>query len=473
MSAPRRHAAAVLSGSTWALAPAGVRRLETLARTLEPAALTAWADAPVPRTALATVVDGIATVAITGPLTRTRSFWSWLFGGGGTYEQIAVDLEKLRADPAIAGILLEFDSPGGEVAGAHELATLIADLREAKPLVAHVAAEAASAAYWLAAATETIVADETAIVGSIGTMATFVDSSGFDEELGFETIEIVSTQSPKKLVDPTVPEGRRRIEQILTDLAAVFIRDVALHRGVSEDVVLQTYGQGDVLVGQAARDAGMVDALGTRATALATVRTLIEARADAVRASVLFPFTPLSQETRMRAHRSTGRNGALAAPGARASAAAAVADPPTDPPPARAEDDLDDDEIEDDETEAPAALRLVFPKATAAIATAAATAERERILALEDCAAKVKTPRADALLATAKRDPATTPATFALQLVDGGAFAAAQTLAGLDADAAALIAPDASAGGGTSLSPDEALVQTIVATHARFNPRRT
>jgi hypothetical protein len=52
-------------------------------------------------------------------------------------------------------------------------------------------------------------------------------------------------------------------------MAAVFVASVATYRGVSEDTVLEQYGQGGVMVGQRATDAGLADRLGSYESLLA------------------------------------------------------------------------------------------------------------------------------------------------------------------------------------------------------------
>jgi hypothetical protein len=57
-------------------------------------------------------------------------------------------------DPGVRAVVLDLDSPGGEVNGCAELAEPIARYRGKKPLVAYVSGTGASAAYWLASACE-------------------------------------------------------------------------------------------------------------------------------------------------------------------------------------------------------------------------------------------------------------------------------------------------------------------------------
>jgi len=84
--------------------------------------------------------------------------------GATSYEDLATDLTTAMDDPKVQAIVLAVDSPGGEVAGANELAQLIATAAEQKAVVAFRRWLAASAAYWLIAGATESVASETAIL---------------------------------------------------------------------------------------------------------------------------------------------------------------------------------------------------------------------------------------------------------------------------------------------------------------------
>lgn len=258
----RPSSAELLMGRPWAMIPEQLRSLRSLAAKLGPDALTAWADARAPETYCVTMRDGIATLPIRGVLQRSFDFWCWLFGGTAC-ELVAKDLETLRADASVRAIVLSIDSPGGEVAGIHELVSIIRAVAAEKPVVAHVAGTAASAAYWIACATREIIADRTALLGNIGAIMGFYDTRGWEQANGVERLTLVSSQSPRKTMDPTTAQGRADWQVVLDELAAVFIDDVAAGRGVTTETVLSQFGGGAVLVGQRAVDVGLADALGT------------------------------------------------------------------------------------------------------------------------------------------------------------------------------------------------------------------
>jgi len=201
---------------------------------------------------------GIAVIEIIGPITRHASFFSdWC--GGATVETLAQDFNAALNDPTITAIILKIDSPGGSVTGINEFAQMIHDARGKKPVCAYGDGLVASAAYWIASACDEIVMDSTAIAGSIGVISRV---SNPDAEKSRD-LTFVSSQSPNKNANPNTTAGASQIQQLIDDLADVFISTVARNRDVSAETVLSDFGQGGVMVGERAVKAGLADRLGS------------------------------------------------------------------------------------------------------------------------------------------------------------------------------------------------------------------
>ena len=185
----------------------------------------------------------------------------WL--GARSVEALALDLSAALENPAVKRIILEIDSPGGVVTGINELAKHIRTANAKKPVTAYIGGLAASAAYWLASAAGRIVVSETSLLGSIGVMTSFRDTSRRDEKAGVRRIDIVSSQSPDKRLDATTDDGRAKLQSMVDSLADVFVSSVAGFRNVSPETVRRDFGRGGLLVGADAVRARMVDGLGT------------------------------------------------------------------------------------------------------------------------------------------------------------------------------------------------------------------
>ncbi len=152
----------------------------------------------------------VAVLHIRGPIVRYAGMME-LSADVRSLETYAKEFRALQNDPGVRTIVLNIDSPGGEAAGIAEFAEYVRQSN--KKVVAYVDDLCASAAYWIAAATDEIYASQTAFVGSIGVVFTVVDDTEKLKKQGLERIEIVSSASPKKRPDIKSAEGRKQIQR--------------------------------------------------------------------------------------------------------------------------------------------------------------------------------------------------------------------------------------------------------------------
>lgn len=207
------------------------------------------------------VDNGVAIIPITSFISQYYDFFCWLFDGIAV-ENIEAQFDDAIADPKIRGIILDINSPGGEIGGVNDLSNKIFESRNKKPIIAYVSDEAASAGYWIASAASKIVTGQTALVGSIGVYASFETD---DDD---KNVKFVSSVSPNKVPDLNEPEGKAQIQAWVNELGSVFVKQVALFRGVPETTVLNDFGKGDISIASKALGSKMIDVVGNFKTAL-------------------------------------------------------------------------------------------------------------------------------------------------------------------------------------------------------------
>lgn len=230
-----------------------------------------------PATAAPLQVDkGVATIPIHGVIAHRAAAVGRISSRVGTsVEGIRADLQYALDNPDVQAIVLDVDSPGGSVAGIDDLAAEIRAARSVKPIVAHTDALMASAAYWLASQANKIVATRSAAVGSIGVIASFVDTHRAMANDGYDPVVVKSvpgkggTQSNGTLSDADRADIQREVDAY----HGLFIESVAAGRGISIDAA-KTLGDGKVYLGADAEARGLVDAIGTRKGALREARHL-------------------------------------------------------------------------------------------------------------------------------------------------------------------------------------------------------
>ncbi len=205
--------------------------------------------------------DGTAIIPIHGPITARSDLFTF-FLGGTALSDLAKDFQAALDNDQIKAILFDIDSPGGVALGPMEMAQAIFNARGKKPIWSYVGRNCSSAAYWLASATERIIANPSALLGSIGVVTTIPVQEEPDSE-GYKNIEVVSSNAGRERPDPRTTEGMAEIKRELDDLESQFIASVAHYRSTTIDSVKNDFGQGGVLIGANAISNGMADEIGT------------------------------------------------------------------------------------------------------------------------------------------------------------------------------------------------------------------
>ncbi|MEW5704844.1 MAG: S49 family peptidase [Pseudomonadota bacterium] len=266
-----------LSGRLLAIAPRALDGLLAAGPMLDarPVMLPAR-DAP-PVASHSVTGPGIAVVPILGPLV-TRGDWLTSLLGASDYDEIASAVEAALADPSVRAVLLEIDSPGGEVGGLFDLVDRLVSLREAaqKPLWAVASESALSAAFAIASVADRLYVTRTAEVGSIGVVAIHVDESVADVMAGLKwtLVHAGDRKIDGNAHEPLSDAALSAIQADVNALHADLVTLVARNRNMSPDAVHAT--QAAIYRGQRGIDAGLADQVGTVGHALADLTRMLD-----------------------------------------------------------------------------------------------------------------------------------------------------------------------------------------------------
>ncbi len=242
-----------LFGQPWAITESGLEMVQSAADqagAIE-AILARQGDRP-RDSELTQIREGVAVVEVIGPIFHYENIVTWITGFPSA-EGLMQEIQAADSNPEVESIVLQIDSPGGQVGGISELSEFIQSGTQ-KPVVAYVGDMAASAAYWIASAAGEIVAANTAELGSIGV----VFSMRRRQDNG---LEIVSAVSPKKRPDPETDEGRRVIQERADAIAEVFVQAVMENRTLTREQA--TALQGNMAIATSAVDLGLADRIGS------------------------------------------------------------------------------------------------------------------------------------------------------------------------------------------------------------------
>ena len=213
--------------------------------------------------------DGVATIRVHDQLV-SRASWLADLMGLTSYNRLRNAIAAAAADRDVRGVILEFDSPGGDLAGSVETAAAVRALAAQKPVVALIDSVAASAAYVVAAAANRIVVTPSASVGSIGVVYLHLDRSSALAKSG---VKATLLHAGKFKVDGNRyaalgDEPRRRIQAMIGDAHDLMLNSIGLHRPALGAAGARKTEAG-VFMGAKAVAAGLADAVGGLDTARA------------------------------------------------------------------------------------------------------------------------------------------------------------------------------------------------------------
>ena len=175
------------------------------------------------------------------------------------------ELRHYRDNPSVKAIVLRIDSPGGAVVPSQEI---FAEVRKTRAegkikLVTSMGNVAASGGYYIAAATDRIVANPGTLTGSIGVIMELANVKGLLEKVGVQSVVIKSGRH-KDMASPfraMTPEDRALLQTVLDDVHAQFIDAVATGRSLQLEQV-KTLADGRIFTGKQAQTVNLVDELG-------------------------------------------------------------------------------------------------------------------------------------------------------------------------------------------------------------------
>lgn len=206
----------------------------------------------------------VAVVPITGEIS-TDGKGDLLERGGTDSATVVGWLKEAAKDSKTKAILLEIDSPGGSPVATDEIARAVKDAAKNKTVVAVIRESGASGAYWVATAADYIVANPMSMTGSIGVIGSHLEFAGLlqDYNVTYRRLVAGKYKDAGSRWKEMTPEEQALFQNVLDEVRDDFIAAVATNRHLPEDKVREL-ATGFVLTGAKAKDAGLIDALGTK-----------------------------------------------------------------------------------------------------------------------------------------------------------------------------------------------------------------
>ena len=195
--------------------------------------------------------EGVAIVRVEGPILDSY--------------QTVQELQAFADDPLVKAIVIRIDSPGGGVAPSQEIYNAVKRVRREhnKTVVASMGTVAASGGYYIAVATDRILANPGTLTGSIGVIMQMANFQELLEKIGVKSV-VVKTGKFKDLGSPFRPmveEERQLLESVMNDTLSQFIEAVADGRSMDAAEV-ELLADGRVFTGRQAKSVLLIDEIG-------------------------------------------------------------------------------------------------------------------------------------------------------------------------------------------------------------------
>lgn len=181
------------------------------------------------------------------------------YSGMTGYDGIRQSFLTALDDPEVKAIVLDVDSPGGEVAGCFDLVDTIYNARGEKPIHAILAENAFSAAYAIASAADRITVPRTGGTGSIGVICMHVDWSRALDSAGLK-VTFITYGDRKADGHPEIPlskEALARFQSDIDTMGELFVETVARNRNIAASKVRDT--EAATYMGEAGVSLGLAD----------------------------------------------------------------------------------------------------------------------------------------------------------------------------------------------------------------------
>ncbi|ELP8598126.1 signal peptide peptidase SppA [Listeria monocytogenes] len=219
--------------------------------------------------------DTIAILSVDGTIQDTGDSGSLLGGGGYDHSFFMQQLEQVRNDDYIQGVLLYVNSPGGGVMESAQIRDKILQIQKERniPFYVSMGSMAASGGYYISAPADKIFASKETLTGSLGVIMQGYDYSELMKKLGVSDNTIKSGEY-KDIMSGTRPmtEDEKKIMQsMIDDSYNEFVKVVAKGRGMSAEKV-RKIADGRIYDGRQAKENGLIDEFGYQEDALEALK---------------------------------------------------------------------------------------------------------------------------------------------------------------------------------------------------------
>ncbi|ELN4805214.1 signal peptide peptidase SppA [Listeria innocua] len=219
--------------------------------------------------------DTIAVLSVDGTIQDTGEAGSLFSETGYNHAFFMDQLEEVRNNDAIQGVLLYVNSPGGGVMESAQIRDKILQIKKERkiPFYVSMGSMAASGGYYISAPADKIFASKETLTGSLGVIMQGYDYSELMKKLGVSdnTIKSGAYKDIMSGTRPMTDDEKKIMQSMIDDSYNEFVKVVATGRGMSEEQV-RKIADGRIYDGRQAKENGLIDAFGYQEDALEALK---------------------------------------------------------------------------------------------------------------------------------------------------------------------------------------------------------
>ena len=184
--------------------------------------------------------------------------------GDSMVEDFKAALEQAAADHHVKAVIVEMDSPGGEVTASDVLYNALRNFPEEKPVIAYFNSIGASGAYYTACGADWIMCNDTTFTGSIGVIISTLNYRDLFGKIGLESVVFKSGKFKDMLngAREMSKEEKEYVQGLVMQTYERFLGIVATARKLDATALRNGPADGRILSGTDAYAAKLVDELG-------------------------------------------------------------------------------------------------------------------------------------------------------------------------------------------------------------------
>ncbi len=217
----------------------------------------------------------VVRIELTGVIMRGKR--ERLFGyEPDMVESILAQIRAATIDQDIRAILLEVDSPGGAVTPSDEIYTALQSFKrydDERVVMVLIRGLGASGAYYAAMAGDYIMAEPTAIVGSVGVIMQTLNFKALGDKIGLSSVTIASGDNKDMLnpLEEVDPQHVAMLQELIDGMQERFASIVVNARDLDSRELLD----GRVFSAAQAEEENLIDGIGYLQDAIDHLRVLL------------------------------------------------------------------------------------------------------------------------------------------------------------------------------------------------------